>query len=337
MIKSVSKFLAHGGIFVSIVGIAILMGYAIEKIMSKKLKKVAEKTQWKGDEIIIKSFSGLVPILFGVIGFYLSLDIIALPQHFQIIFEKLLVIIGLVAISIILTRAILGFIEYHTQTIKEISSSTSLIKTIIKIIIVAVMSMIILQAVGISITPIITAFGIGGLAVALAFQDTLANLFAGFYITIAKQIKVGDFIELENGSQGYVIDIGWRSTSIRTVQNNVIILPNTKFANSVITNYCLGEQGFNVPIQLGVSFTDDLKKVEEITKDVARKTLMLIPGGVTEFEPQVRYISFGKTGVNFDVILRVKEYKYYALLKHEFIKQIHERYKAENIALVGPS
>lgn len=337
MIDKLLQFLVWSYTFVIIVGVAVLIGYIIEKIVLKKLKKSAEKTQWKGDNVIIRAFSGTTLILFGIIGFYISLDIVPIPHHSQIVLEKMLVIIGIIIVSIILSRIVLGFVEYHTETIKEIAPSTSVFKTIIKIIIVTIVGMIIMQSVGISITPIITALGIGGLAVALALQDTLSNLFAGFYITVARQVKVGDFIKLENGEQGYVVDITWRSTSIRTVQNNIIILPNTKFASSAITNYCLGEQGFNVPVQVGVSFTTDLKKVEDITKEVARETLMIIPGGVTEFEPQIRYTSFGRTSINFDVILRVKEYKYYGLIKHEFIKKLHEKYKLDGVELTGPS
>ncbi len=337
MIERLLRLLGLVYSFIFIVGISLLIGYIIERIVLMKLKESAEKTQWKGDDIIIKSFSGMVIILLGVIGFYISLDLVPLPQHLRIIIEKVLLITGIITVSIILSRIILGFVEYNAGTIKGIAPSTSILKSIIKIFIVAIVGMTIMQSIGISITPIITALGIGGLAVALALQDSLSNLFAGFYITASQQIKVGDFIKLENGEQGYVVDITWRNTSIRTVQNNVIILPNTRFANSAITNYCLGEQGFNVPVQVAVSFSADLKKVEDITKEVAKETLMIIPGGVTEFEPQIRYTSFGKTSVNFDVILRVKEYKYYGLIKHEFIKKLHEKYKLENIELTGPS
>ena len=94
-----------------------------------------------------------------------------------------------------------------------------------------------LNAVGVSITPIITALGVGGLAMALALQDTLSNLFAGIHILAEHTIRIGDFIRLETGQEGYVEDISWRTTRIRMLPNNMVIVPNSKLAQSVVVNY----------------------------------------------------------------------------------------------------
>ncbi|MCC6347545.1 MAG: mechanosensitive ion channel, partial [Nitrospirales bacterium] len=99
--------------------------------------------------------------------------------------------------------------------------------------------LIILSFLGISIAPLITALGIGGLAVALALKDTLSNLFAGLHILMERSLRIGDFVRLDAGQEGYIEDITWRTTRIRTLANNMVVIPNDKLAQSVVTNYCL--------------------------------------------------------------------------------------------------
>src|SRR2546429_328365 len=99
--------------------------------------------------------------------------------------------------------------------------------------------LVLLSVLGIHITPILTALGVGGLAVALALQDSLANLFAGMHLLADKPIRVGDYVKIADTTEGYVVDIGWRSTRIRMLQNTVVVVPNKKVAESIITNYDL--------------------------------------------------------------------------------------------------
>ncbi len=111
--------------------------------------------------------------------------------------------------------------------------------------------MILLNLLGVSITPILTALGVGGIAVALALQDTLANLFAGFYVSLAGQLRVGDYIKLDSGGEGYITDITWRSTTIRALQNNLIIVPNAKLAQAIVANYHLPRNACRYRFRLG--------------------------------------------------------------------------------------
>jgi len=110
-------------------------------------------------------------------------------------------------------------------------------KNVIDAFIYIIAFLVILSTIGIEITPLIASLGIGGLAVALALQSTLENYFSGVYITFDRTIKVGDYIELENGMKGYVDAIGWRSTKIRTLSSNLIIIPNSKLTDMIVTNY----------------------------------------------------------------------------------------------------
>ena len=131
--------------------------------------------------------------------------------------------------------------------------------------------------------------GIGGLAVALALQDTLSNLFSGLQIIASRQVRIGDYVKLNTGEEGYVTDITWRNTTIRAIPDNMIIVPNSKLASTILTNYHQPAKVMSVIVQIGVSYDSDLAKVEKITLEVAKEILREIEGGIPDFEPFIRY------------------------------------------------
>jgi small-conductance mechanosensitive channel len=196
--------------------------------------------------------------------------------------------------------------------------------------------LIILDRLKITITPFLASLGIGGLVVALALQDTLANFFSGIYIFFDKPVRIGDYIMLESGQEGYVTQIGWRNTRIRMLPNNVIIVPKAKLVSTQITNFYLPETEMAVLVQVGVSYGSDLEKVERVTIEVAKEVLQQVEGGVKEFEPFIRYHTFSDFSINFTVILRAKEYVGKFLITHEFIKRLHRRYQSDGIEIPFP-
>ena len=129
---------------------------------------------------------------------------------------------------------------------------------------------------GVSITPILTALGVGGLAVALALQDTLSNFFAGFYIMMAGQIRVGDYVKLDSGEEGYIVDISWRSLTIRTLPNNIVVVPNSKVAQANVTNYSLPEKRMSLLIKVGVSYDSEPDQIERILVEEALASITVL-------------------------------------------------------------
>ncbi len=244
--------------------------------------------------------------------------------------------LAIISVTFVLANMATRLIRAYTSTVDTALPVTSLTQHIGRVVIFTIGFLIVLNALGISITPILTTLGIGGLAVALALQDTLANLFAGFHIIVAKQVRVGDFIKLESGEEGYVTDITWRTTKIRMLPNNVVLVPNEKLAKAIVTNYYLPEKDMSVLIRVGVHYASDLAKVEAVTCDVAREVMREVAGGVPEFEPFIRYNTFNDSSVDCSVILRAKEFADQYLIKHEFIKRLHVRYAREGIVIPFP-
>ena len=316
---------------------AILFGIIFQRIVLSYLKRIAAKTKWEGDDIIVNAFKGAVVYLFfTLLGLYLAISVSPLSEDLSHLLQNIILVIIILSVTWLLTNIATGFLELYAGRFKDAIPQTTIFKNLTKIVIITIGFLIILQTLGISITPILTALGVGGLAVALALQDTLSNLFSGLHIILSKQVKTGDYIKLESGEEGYVVDITWRNTTIRMLANNIVIVPNSKLASIIITNFCLLEKAMSLLIQVGVSYDSDLKKVERVTIDVAREVMETVAGGVTEFEPFIRYHTFDDSSINFTVILRAREFVNQYLVKHEFVKRLHERYKKEGIEIPFP-
>lgn len=158
------------------------------------------------------------------------------------------------------------------------------------------------------------------------------------HIISDKPIDIGDFIELPDANiSGYVEDIGWRSTKIKTLPNQIVIVPNSALAERIIVNNSLPEVEMSALVQVGVAYESDLKKVEEVTIEVARAIQKTIPGAVKTFDPFIIYHTFGDSNINFSVILRVEKFVDKYIVIHEFIKALKERYDKEGIEISYPA
>jgi small-conductance mechanosensitive channel len=313
-----------------------LAGLIFERIVLTRLKKIAARTKWEGDEIIIRALRKVTTFWFVLAGIYGAILNIPMSLSLLGILKKLLLVITILSATSVLAKIAVGLVNLYARRAEGVLPSTSIFTNLTKLLILVLGILIILQTLGISITPIITALGIGGLAVALALQDTLSNLFAGLQIILSGKIKPEDYVKLDTGEEGYVTDITWRNTTVRALPNNMIIIPNSKLASAIVTNYYQPETEMAVLVQVGVSYDSDLGKVERVTIEVGKEVMREVPGGVPEFEPFIRYHTFADFSINFTVILRAREFVDNYLIKHEFIKRLHRRYREEGIEIPFP-
>lgn len=321
---------------VSLIVGGYLIGLIIDQIILKRLRKVSARTKWGGDDIILTAFDGIPTLWFFLAGFYAAVLNTPLSPYLLSIIQRVLLIITIFSVTMIAARVAVGFIRlYGTETEGGLPSSTIFVN-ITRIVIFLTGFLTVLQSLDISVTPILTALGVGGLAVALALQEPLSNLFSGLQLIASQQLKIGDFIRLDTGDEGVIRDIAWRSTTILTLPANIIIVPNHKLATMIIRNYHMPDTEMVLVVQVGVGYSSDLQKVEQVTIDVGREIMREVPGGVADFEPQVRYHTFANYSINFSVVLRVKEFVDQYLIQHEFVKRLHKRYAKENIEIPFP-
>ncbi len=303
----------------------------------KLLHKWAKRTETKIDDIIIKAFK--FPSIYWslAISLYIGVAISDLPARYVFFLSKVIHVIVILSITIALANLSGKIFRDYIQKAGLPIPSTGLAYAILKGTIFIIGFLIILSILGLSITPLITALGVGGLAVALALQDTLANLFAGIHILVEKSIRVGDYIKLENGEEGYVADITWRTTRIRTLPNNMVVIPNSKLAQSIVTNFYLPEKRMSLLIPINISYSSDPEKVEKIIIEEAKKAVAEVPGLLAEPEPLVRLIpGFGESSLNFTLICQVKEFADQYLVQHELRKRIFNRFREEGIEIPFP-
>jgi small-conductance mechanosensitive channel len=157
------------------------------------------------------------------------------------------------------------------------------------------------------------------------------------HILVEKPMRIGDYIELDTGQKGYVDDIGWRTTRIRMLGNNIVVVPNNKLSQSIITNYYLPEKRMSLLIPLGVSYDSDPEKVERILIEETEKAAGVVPGLLKEPAPFVRFIpGFGDSSLDFTLICQVSKFVDQYLAQHELRKRIFKRFKEEGIEIPFP-
>jgi small-conductance mechanosensitive channel len=314
----------------------ILAGYGVRWLIDTYVVKLAKRTKTKIDDVVITAVRTPIVIVFILAGVGFVLQYIELPPQVSGYVQPSLFVAVVFVIGCCIAKIIAGLIKYEATKRPGIKTAAPIVQRVLQLVIYLICLMVIFDKLGISITPLLTTLGIAGIAVAFALQETLSNFFAGFYIMADRPIRVGDYIRLESGEDGYVADIGWRSTKIRTLPNNIVVIPNSKLANSMLTNYYLPEQPMACLVQVRVSYDSDLEKVERVTIEVAKEILSKVPGGVKDFQPFIRYHTFSDFSINFTVILRVNEFVDKYPVTHEFIKALHKRYGKEGIVIPFP-
>jgi len=297
----------------------------------------SEKTQTQMDDIFVQALR--LPSVFWVvaIGLYFAVGTSEFPKEYITYSFKILHVLVILSVTFVAANLSSRIAIYSIKKAEIPIQATGLTQGVIKIVVVTTGVLIMLGTLGISITPILTALGVGGLAVALALQDTLGNLFAGVHLLMEKSVRVGDFVKLETGQEGYISDIGWRTTRVRMLPNNIVIIPNAKLAQSVVTNYYLPEQRMSLLIPIGVSYDADPDQVEKILVEEATQGAQDIPGLLAKPEPFVRFIpGFGDFSLDFTLICQVKEFTDQYLAQHELRKRIFKRFKKEGIEIPFP-
>jgi len=316
--------------------VGLVAGLLVRRTVFRGLARLASETRSPVDDLVVAALRGPVVLVGAVAGLYVGLELAALPPSLTRVLERTIVVLVIVAVTWVLARLSAAWVHAQTAPAHGTLPSATLLPNLARLVVLGTGVLVVLETLDIKITPILTALGVGGLAVALALQDTLANLFAGVHILLSRQIRPGDFVRLGSGEDGYVQDVTWRYTTIRQLSNNITVVPNAKLSAAVTTNYYLPEQEMAVLVQVGVAYGSDLDVVERVTVEVGREVMHEVKGAVPEFEPFIRYHTLGDSSIDFSVILRGREFTDQYLITHEFIKRLVRRYAREGIEIPFP-
>ncbi|MEH0548426.1 mechanosensitive ion channel family protein [Streptomyces sp. B21-105] len=323
-----------------IAGIALATGLLtafLSRTVLRWLAKHAKRTKWSGDDVVVDALRTVVPWAAIAGGAAAAAAVLPLTKAVQHTVNQCLTVLLIFVVTVSAARVVAGLVQTLTTSRSGVAGSATIFVNITRILVLAIGFLVMLQTLGISIAPLLTALGVGGLAVALALQDTLANLFAGIHILASKTVQRGDYIKLSSGEEGYVEDINWRQTTVRALSNNLVVIPNGQLAKTNMTNYMRPEQQLTILVQVGVAYDSDLEHVEQVTSEVIAEVMEGVDGALPDHEPAIRFHTFGDSRIGFTVILGVGEFSDQYRIKHEFIKRLHRRYREEGIRIPAPA
>ena len=327
----------------AIIAGAVLFAILFSRILFRLALRVTSVFPGELDDHLVAEAKGPVTAYIILLGAYLAIKVpLELPHTVDTVVDRVFsvgaILVGAYMINVMGTSGLAWLQEYLASTPAANTSSWALpLARRGLLIVVAVMAvMVSLDILGVNITPLIAGLGIGGLAVALALQPTLSNLFAGTYVITEGVVNPGDYVDLEGGVSGYVVDVNWRSTRLRTWDNNLVIIPNSRFADSVITNYSKPDEHVNVYLTCGVAYESDLGRVERVGHEVMERVLAEHPGAVLDYGAYFGYENFGESNIDFWLFVQAKDRLASFEVRTELIKQLHAQLAEEGITINYP-
>jgi small-conductance mechanosensitive channel len=330
------EYLISIGVPLLIIVVGITVGYIFKRFIHHRLSNLVTKTKWKGDDIVLQAIEALMVPWFLLLSLYLAGHRINIVEPYNGYFNQFILVVLILTITFAISNFLIGSLNYWSARQKTRFPSTKIFTNLIKIIVLSIGVLIALDFLGVSITPMLTALGVGGLAISLALKDTLSDLFSGLHILLSQKVKPGDFIQLDSGERGYITNISWRNTTMLERANNVISIPNSRISAAIVKNFDTNDSTFSVRIPVGVDYRSDLDHVEKVTQEIANAVQKEEEGGVSDVEPLVRFFEFADSSINLKVYFRARRYGDHHAIKHEFVKRLHKRFNDEGINIPFP-
>jgi small-conductance mechanosensitive channel len=316
----------------------VAVGYVCRRLLLKALAAWCKKTNSRVGHILTDALRGPLVIWILILAVHLSLQSSQLPSRFTQWTVEPLRVLFVLSLTFMCMRFAGDLVRFSGAQIPGAVPVTTLTQTLAQLFVLITGILVILNQLHISITPILTALGVGGLAVALALQDTLANLFSGFYVTLAGQVRLGDYIKMDSGPEGYVSDITWRSATIRTLGSNLIIVPNSKLAQAIVTNYSLPNKLMPVSLQVNVSYDADPAHVEQVLLEIAREVARDVPGMLHDPAPSVAFDpGMSESWIGVSLNYTVAEFVFQFAVRNELRKRIFARFRQEGLQVPFPA
>lgn len=318
--------------------ITFLIAWLVRGLVFRALRAWNQRTESRPGLILADALRGATLIWALIIAGHIAVQSSDLPVAWAASAAKCLNVLWIASLTIMCMRIAGNLVRYYGDQVPGALPVTTLTETLAELAILIVGILLTLTALDFRITPILTALGVGGLAVALALQDTLSNLFSGFYVAVARQVRLGDYIKLNSGEEGYVTDIGWRSTTIRALSNNYILVPNAKLAQAVVTNFHLPEKRMSSSVQVVVGYGSDLDRVEAMLLEIVQKGVQEIPGMLADPAPNITFDpGFMDSGLGFTVNYQIVEFASQFGVRNEIRKRILRKFREEKVEIPFPT
>ncbi len=303
----------------------------------KKLRQRAEKSETKLDDIVLHALGKPLYVLILVAGIYYAIH--QTPYLVELMNQKdadyqyrkfILTIFGTWVVATLAKNVVKEYgYEWASRTDSVMDDRlVALADMSVMYVIWLIGIMVALDVIGKPITPLLTGMGIAGLALALAAQNVLTNVFGGVAITLDQLYKVGDRVEF-GGVYGDIYEIKPRYTKIKTLNNTIITVPNSKVINDNIINFAVPDTMVRVKIPVSVAYGTDPKEVDSILLDIVSKTPLVL----NDPKPLVRFTEYAASSQNFEVLVWVKHYDDRHPVVDWILREMFVRFREENIEI----
>ena len=323
------------------VGVVLLCraaGLVIRRILATGLRRWSTGGSRVG-EVILDALRDPTLIWALILGVDLATRFSEMPAKYVHRVDVTLLALWIASLTMIAAKLAGNVVRFYGSHVSgQAAASATLSRNLAQIAVYTLGILILLNHIGVDIRPLLTALGVGGLAVALALQDTMANLFAGFYISVAGQIRLGDYIKLNTGEEGYVVDITWRSTTLRVLGNNLIFVPNSKLGQANVTNFNLPEKKMGSSITVRVAYGSDAEQVETLLLAEANAAAQELSGIVATDPITVTWIpGFTDAALVLSLNYNVNEFVSQFSVQSEMRKRLYRKLRAEGISIAAPT
>ena len=323
-----------GGIII-VVAFAIL-AWIVNFIVDRVLTSLVRKSKFRLDDTILKILDRPIWVSIVLVGAITAVQWISPRSPFPFVLtallKSLLVLIWAFTINRVILHIAEDLIAHWRQTGREGSEIIGLVGNITRILVLAGGAFLLLSVWKINITPLLASAGIAGVAVALAAKETLSNFFGGVTVLLDQPYKMGDYIVLDSGERGEVVDVGLRSTRILTRDDVQISIPNSIITNTKVINESAPEPRFRVRIKVGVAYGTDVDQVEEVLLKTARDNPLVSP----KPEPRVRFRTFGDSSLDFELLCWAHRPHDKGRIIHELNREIYKSFDREGIVIPFP-
>ena len=328
------QFVQPLAIFAATFGI----GWLVRKLAFRAARAWIARSGSRAGMITEEALRGPSWIWLLILSIHIAIQSSALSHPWVEAAPTILVDLWVASLTLMCMRITRNLVRLYGSQVPGAHPVTTLTQNLAQGVVLILGALVILAPFIRRLAPILTALGVGGLAVALALQDTLSNLFAGFSVAVAGHIRLGDYVKLSSGEEGYVSDIGWRSTTLRSSSHNLVVIPNGKLAQSLVTNYSLPDQHLATSFQVPVSFDTDPERVELILLDIVHQAAREVPGLLLDPAPSALLDpGFGEFGLVFSLNFHVADLSRQGSVRHALRKRIWKRLREEHIEIPIPA
>jgi small-conductance mechanosensitive channel len=310
---------------------AVLLGLVLRFAVFPLAVRASARNKWPVDDIVTAQMrdNALWWSILG--GAYAAMADMPWKARSILAGERILAAVLALSVTITLMRIVSEIVGRNQS---PGGGGTTLVKYIINSLLLMIGVSAVLSLFGVSLVPALTALGVGGLAVALAFQDTLANVFAGVNLSASRQIRVGDFINIDPKIEGFVADIGWRTTIVRTIDDLIIYIPNKRLAEAVMINYSRPDPGMWIEAFVRVALDSDPEQIEAIIDDEIRLARETVPGLSSQL-PAIRF-HVGEFALEIRSHIPIRNVAERKPLTHVMVRRLLMRLRREGLAVPVP-